>query len=79
TSEDGVMVWQMDPAAEDPVRPSAVSETSSSILLPILVALGVLLAGGAVAAAMMVRRRSSAPTEGVAMPGAEPQGEEGPA
>lgn len=77
TTEDGVMVWQLNPMAEEQVRPEAVSEVGSSSMTAIFVVLAV-LAIGAVVAVVVFLRRGSAEVEPSAV-GVPAEGSEGPA
>lgn len=56
TTEDGVMVWQLNPLAQDQVRPQAVSEVSSSSIVTILIVIVALVIGAVVAAVVFLRR-----------------------
>lgn len=78
TTDDGVMVWQLNPLAEEQVRPEAVSEVSSSSTTAIFVVLAV-LAIGAVVGVVVLLRRGSADEDPPAVPVVPADGSEGPA
>lgn len=65
TTEDGVMVWELNPLAEDEVLPGAVSEVSSSSIATTLILVAGLVAGAAVAAVVFLRRRPAPEAEPV--------------
>lgn len=57
TTDDGVMVWHLDPLASEPILPAAVSEGGDSSILPILLGVAAVIVVG-VAAVLVVRSRA---------------------
>lgn len=59
TTDDGVMVWDLNPMAEEQTQPEAISEVSSSSNL-LFIVLGVLVIGAVVAGILYLRRGTTA-------------------
>ncbi len=76
TTDDGVMVWRLNPMAEEQVRPEAVSEVRSSSTTAIFVVLAALAIGAVVGVAVFLRHGSGMEPSAVAVPA---DGSEGPA
>lgn len=63
-TDEGVMIWRLDPTADDPLSPTAVSEVSSSSLSTLLILVGLLIVGaGAAGIWLMGRPPTPGPSE----------------